>query len=153
MRSSTFLSGTTPLAKRASPISTAFNVACTLLFIPFHNVLITLAEKTIKTKPAEESQVVEDLSRLDQRFYSSPAVALDQCNKIILSMGKCGMQNLNMVDAALVDGQPPHSETFRENESFLDRAEARLNSYMLGIKRRSVGKQPKDLCGDAPFHR
>ena len=122
---------------------TAFNVACTLLFIPFHNVLITLAEKTIKTKPAEESQVVEDLSRLDQRFYSSPAVALDQCNKIILSMGKCGMQNLNMVDAALVDGKPPHSETFRENESFLDRAEARLNSYMLGIKEEDLSESSR----------
>ncbi len=49
-------------------------------------------------------------------------------------MGKCGLQNLQMVNAAIVEGTPPHVETFKDNESFLDRAEARLNSYMLGIK-------------------
>lgn len=119
-----------------------FNVSVTLLFIPFRGLLITLAERTIKSKPSE-SQVIEDLGRLDERFYSSPAVALDQCDKIISAMGKCGHQNIQMVNAAIVDSVPPHVETFKDNESFLDRAEARLNSYMLGIKEEELSENSR----------
>ncbi len=111
----------------------AFNIVVTLLFLPFHKLLIRMAEKTIKIEPTDNA-VIEDLSRLDPRFYSSPAVALDQCDKIIVSMGKCGLQNLQMVNAAIVEGTPPHVETFKDNESFLAMAEAQLNSYMLGIQ-------------------
>ncbi len=112
------------------------------MFIPFRGLLSTMAERTIKSKPSE-SQVIEDLGRLDERFYSSPAVALDQCDKIISAMGKCGHQNIQMVNAAIVDSVPPHVETFKDNESFLDRAEARLNSYMLGIKEEELSENSR----------
>ena len=112
---------------------TLFNIVVTVLFVPFRGVLITLAEKTVKIKQAE-NEISHDLSRLDERFYSSPAVALEQCNKTIISMGQSAQSNLKMVNAAIVEQTPPRLETFKDTESFLDRAEARLNSYMLGIK-------------------
>lgn len=119
-----------------------FNIASTLIFIPFHKVLIFLAEKTIKTD-ASDSLVGEELGRLDERFYSSPVVALDQCNKIIKSMGVCAYKNIKIVNDAIVENKAPHLETFNDNETFLDRAEARLNSYMIGIKNEELSENSK----------
>ncbi|WP_458862125.1 Na/Pi cotransporter family protein [Acidaminobacterium chupaoyuni] len=120
-----------------------FNVVTTLFFIPFNRFLIFLAEHTIKSKNSGEESLTEDLGRLDERFYSSPVVALEQCNKVIVAMGLCAQKNIRIVNAALVSDEAPRLDTFKDNESFLDRAEARLNTYMLGIKDEELSEKSK----------
>ncbi len=117
---------------------TLFNVAVTILFIPFHGLLITLAEKTIRTAGPV---IGEDLDLLDERFYSSPAVALEQCNKVVGSMGIYALINIQMVCAGILERKPFHVENFNENEDYIDRCEARLNTYMIGIKEDELSDQ------------
>ena len=119
---------------------TAFNIIVTVLFIPFRQVLIFLAEKTIRTKGPV---VGEDLDLLDERFYSSPAVALEQCGKVINSMGVYALINIQMVCAGILEKKPFHKENFRENEEYIDRCEARLNSYMVGLKGEELSEESK----------
>lgn len=117
---------------------TLFNVTVTLIFIPFRNLLVFLAEKTIR---ATGPVIGEDLDLLDERFYSSPAVALEQCNKVVASMGIYALINIQMVCNAILEKKPFHIENFNQNEEYLDRCEARLNNYMIGIKQDELSEQ------------
>ena len=117
---------------------TLFNVTVTVLFIPFRGLLVKLAEKTIRTTGPV---IGEDLDLLDERFYSSPAVALEQCNKVVGSMGIYALINIRMVCSGILDKKPFHVENFHENEEYIDRCEARLNTYMIGIKEDDLSDQ------------
>ena len=123
-----------PITKGAiANFHTIFNVVVTVLFIPFNGLLVKAAEKTIKASPKDNDLDLE-LARLDERFLETPAVALEQCHKVITTMGNIALGNLMITNAAVVDGIAPNSETFDENETFLDNCEARINKYMLSIK-------------------
>ena len=123
-----------PITKGAiANFHTIFNVVVTVLFIPFNGLLVKLAEKSIPTN-AKDNDLDLELARLDERFLSTPAVALEQCHKVVTTMGHIALGNLMITNAAVVDGIAPSKETFYENETFLDNGEARINKYMLAIK-------------------
>ena len=117
---------------------TMFNIVVTLFFIPFNKLLIVLAEKTIRSAGPV---VGEDLDLLDERFYSSPAVALEQCDKVINSMGVYALINIQMVCGGILDKKSFPIENFNDNEEYIDRCEARLNNYMIGIKQDELSEQ------------
>ncbi len=112
---------------------TLFNVVVTFVFIPFSGLLVKLAEMTVKADE-KDNELDLELARLDERFLSTPAVALEQCHKVVTTMGHIALGNLMITNAAIIDGIAPSKETFDENESFLDNGEARINKYMLSIK-------------------
>ena len=85
--------------------------------------------------------VGEDLDLLDERFYSSPAVALEQCDKVINSMGVYALINIQMVCGGILDKKSFPIENFSDNEEYIDRCEARLNNYMIGIKQDELSEQ------------
>ena len=123
-----------PITKGAiANFHTIFNVVVTLFFIPFNGVLVKLAEMTIKAEE-KDNELELELARLDNRFLETPAVALEQCHKVVTTMGHIALGNLMITNAAIVDGIAPNKETFDENENFLDNGEARINKYMLAIK-------------------
>lgn len=113
---------------------TLFNVITTIMFLPFSNLLVWLAEHTIKATASAGPDISEHLSMLDDRFYDTPAVALDQCYKVVCSMSKLCRDNFCLVTDAILENKSFDENTFRQNEELIDRCEARLNSYMIGIK-------------------
>ena len=123
-----------PITKGAiANFHTIFNVVVTVLFIPFNGLLVKLAEKSIPAN-AKDNDLDLELARLDERFLETPAVALEQCHKVVTTMGHIALGNLMITNSAIIDGIAPNKETFDENESFLDNGEARINKYMLAIK-------------------
>lgn len=122
---------------------TLFNVVVTAIFIPFRMFLVKLAEMTIKIEEKDDLSI--ELARLDTRFYSTPAVALEQCHKVMETMGHVALGNLIITNSAIVDGIVPHVDTFNENETFLDRCEAKINKYMLGIKEDELSAESRKL--------
>ena len=123
---------------------TIFNVVVTVFFIPFSGVLVKLAEKTIKAEE-KDNELELELARLDNRFLATPAVALEQCHKVVTTMGHIALGNLMITNAAIVEGIAPNEETFNENESFLDNCEARINKYMLAINEEALSPQSHKL--------
>ncbi|MEG1447638.1 MAG: Na/Pi symporter, partial [Ruthenibacterium sp.] len=60
----------------------AFNVCCTALLLPFNQILVKLVEKIV---PGDAED--KDLSILDERFLSSPSLALEKAREAVLNMG------------------------------------------------------------------
>ena len=109
---------------------TFFNVAATLLFLPFSRVLVFLAEKTI---PMGET-AADPLARLEPRFMDTPSIALEQAQKCIGDMGAAARENFHLATDALLDGQTLDRETFHGREAFLDHAEVEIAKYLVAIR-------------------
>lgn len=109
---------------------TLFNVVATLLFLPFANLLVRLAERTI---PATEEKP-DPLALLEPRFLATPSIALDQCQKCISQMGVAAKANFLLATEPIFTAEAVAQDTFKENESFLDRAEVEIGKYLLSVQ-------------------
>ena len=76
----------------------AFNIACTALLLPFHRQLVKLV-KAVVPGDAEE----RELSVLDDRFLSSPSLALERAHDAVVQMSEFALDNylVKLTDRAL----------------------------------------------------
>ena len=139
------MKGMTWLAADASKllvahIHTLFNLLSALLMLPFRSLLIRLVQRTFPADPDAEVPSEEDrlLALLDARFAATPAIALEQCRKVIRAMGQRAFQNVRMATTGIVDHSQLDHEIFMANEAFLDTCEARINTYLLSLKDTSL---------------
>lgn len=77
---------------------TFFNVLCTLMFLPFTNVLVKLAmlivPETKTEEKAEETECGAKFVYMDKRFLNSPALAISQLKKETFRMADMAMASL-----------------------------------------------------------
>ena len=105
---------------------TLFNVTCTLLFLPFTGLLVKLARWSVPTGETQE----DPLAKLEPRFLTTPALALDQAQRCIADMGEAAKSNFHLAVDPMFGGSAASEEIFREHEAFLDRAEVEIGRYL-----------------------
>ena len=105
---------------------TLFNVTCTLLFLPFTGLLVKLARWSVPTGETQE----DPLAKLEPRFLTTPALALDQAQRCIADMGEAAKCNFHLAIDPMFGGSAASEEIFREHEAFLDRAEVEIGRYL-----------------------
>lgn len=105
---------------------TLFNVTCTLLFLPFTGLLVKLAKWSVPTGETQE----DPLAKLEPRFLTTPALALDQAQRCIADMGEAAKSNFHLAIDPMFGGSAASEEIFREHEAFLDRAEVEIGRYL-----------------------
>lgn len=108
---------------------TLFNVTCTLLFLPFTGLLVKLAKWSVPTGETQE----DPLAKLEPRFLTTPALALDQAQRCIADMGEAAKSNFHLAVDPMFGGSAASEEIFREHEAFLDRAEVEIGRYLTTI--------------------
>lgn len=107
---------------------TFFNVLFTLLFCPFINVFVFLATKIIPDKKEEAQETF-----IDERFLSTPSVALAQVTKEVARMGRLSMEALNMsVDAFLAYDEEKTPE-IQDMISMITKVNENIVSYLVKI--------------------
>jgi phosphate:Na+ symporter len=116
-------------------VHTVFNVAATLLWLPFHNVLVRLAELTIRGGKQEERTAgeMECLNALDDRFLANPALAIEQCRTACARMAAITKNAMQMAIAQLEYYDAAQCDLVRENEDIIDQYEDRLGTYLIQI--------------------
>ena len=105
---------------------TLFNMTCTLLFLPFTGLLVKLARWSVPTGETQE----DPLAKLEPRFLTTPALALDQAQRCIADMGEAAKSNFHLAIDPMFGGSAASEEIFREHEAFLDRAEVEIGRYL-----------------------
>ena len=107
---------------------TFFNLLFTLLFCPFINVFVFLATKIIPDKKEEAQETF-----IDERFLSTPSVALAQVTKEVARMGRLSMEALNMsVDAFLAYDEEKTPE-IQDMISMITKVNENIVSYLVKI--------------------
>lgn len=105
-----------------------FNIATTIVLLPFSNKLVTLANIVIKENGGEEKRVL-----LDERLLVSPSIAIGQCKIKTVYMAnqasKAFLQSIDVFDKYTEEDK----DEIKTIENELDELEDELNAYLIKI--------------------
>lgn len=128
-------------------IHTAFNLITALILMPAVNLLVKLSDHLIRKDPSVKTN--PSLDYLDDIFLKTPSIALEQCTKVLNSMGDAIRENFDIAESLLLDGEAPRKRALmNENEHFLDKCEAQLGEYLVKITRKSLTEQESHLASE-----
>lgn len=113
---------------------TIFNLVVTAVFVPFAGVLEKLACLTVRDKPDEEEDEIEE-DTLDERFLVTPNVAIAQTSEAVVQMAVQAQKNFKAVVKLYEDDEfdPKIAENIREREDTIDRLEDRVGQYLIKL--------------------
>lgn len=114
-----------------------FNLSCTALLLPFRKVLVILAERLVPG----EAELPDASAMLDERFLSSPALALERAHEAVLMMGTYAQQNYRAAVRQLDALDPKAIERINETEAALDKLENALDNYLVKLTSRAPTAQ------------
>lgn len=123
---------------------TVFNVFATCLLLPFSGLLEKLAYLTIKEDASEHMAVRyidEDIKMLDSRFMNNPAVAMEQCRRVISHMADTAKESYNRA-VSLLDGYDEETAAgVIQMEKDVDRYEDVLGTYLLKLTGKELSER------------
>ena len=111
----------------------AFNIACTALLLPFHRQLVKLV-KAVVPGDAEE----RELSVLDDRFLSSPSLALERAHDAGVQMSEFARDNYRLAVELIWKFDAKKLERLNETEVALDKLEGLLDNYLVKLTDRAL---------------
>ena len=120
-----------------------FNVACTLLLLPFNRVLVKIVETLVHGDTG-----TIDINPLDERFLSSPAVALEHARAAVINMGTMARDNYRLAVELLSDYDDKKLERLHETESAIDKLENMLDSYLVKLTDRALTQSESNLVSE-----
>lgn len=117
---------------------TLFNVVVTLLFMPFTKLLAWLAERTIAAHPGDNQDM--SMPVLDERLFTSPAVALQQARHAVEKMASRACTNFGKAFGQLEKYDEETTVNITTREDLLDKMEVSITSYLIKIADRELNE-------------
>ena len=117
-------------------VHTLFNVLCTLTFIPLTKQLEKLA--CIIVKDDKKNQKFEIL---DTRLYATPAVALENCGKIVINMAYEAVDSIRMACNLFSKYDNSIADSILKSEADIDKYEDKIGNYLLGLTNYSLSEK------------
>ena len=109
-------------------IHSIFNIANTVLLLPFSNFLVKLAQVIVK-ESAEEQEY-----KLDERLMLTPSIAVGECRNMMIKMVTKAKAGLDKSMGLLTNGyNPADFEFIKKNEEIVDGLEDTLGSYVMKL--------------------
>ena len=117
-------------------VHTIFNVLCTLTFLPFTKKLEKLACLIVRDDHKDQKFEV-----LDTRLYATPAVALENCAKVVNEMANEAVSSIKASFGLLMKYDESVAEKIKESEKTVDKYEDKIANYLLGLSSLSVSEK------------
>ncbi len=113
-------------------LNTLFRLATVLLLTPFIRLLERLVCAIFRDDPAEVADTAA-IDRLEDRFLTHPAIALEQSTAAVGDMARKARKNLDRAVRILFDYSGETYEKIQAKEEIIDRFEDKLGSYLVKI--------------------
>ena len=117
-------------------VHTIFNVLCTLTFLPFTKKLEKLACLIVRDDHKDQKFEV-----LDTRLYATPAVALENCAKVVNEMANETVSSIKASFGLLMKYDESVAEKIKESEKTVDKYEDKIANYLLGLSSLSISEK------------
>ena len=109
-------------------IHSIFNIANTVLLLPFSNLLVKLAQVIVKESEDEQE------FKLDERLMLTPSIAVGECRNMMIKMVTKAKEGLDKSMGMLVSGFNQSDFDFiKKNEEKVDGLEDLLGSYVMKL--------------------
>ena len=137
------------LGDRVNPANIAiihsiFNIASTILLLPFCKQMEKLANLLVKDVPEKKAKD-ETLQLLDERFMETPSIAAGQCRKVAEKMAQlsrdCVFRAMDMIGSYTEEADAYVSLL----ESKIDRYEDALGAYIVKLEREELNRDDSKM--------
>ncbi len=115
---------------------TFFNVVCSALFLPFTKFFVFLSNKIIRDKKGKDKSEL-----LDERFLSTPELALSQAISFYHLLGGEALRNLNDSLDAFLEKDASRKGEIEESEMRVLRMSKELSSFLVRISSAGVSQE------------
>lgn len=126
-----------------------FNVASTIMLLPFSRLLVWLAQKTIKDTKHEETE--SPFALLDDRFLSTPSIAINNVHTVMSNMCGVAKENVMLCRKMIKNKDMSISEKILANEELLDEYEINLTAYLTKVSDTQLSQSDNEKSA-AYFH-
>jgi len=116
---------------------TIFNVANTLIFLPFGALLARVIERLVPDRPIDESEAVRSRF-LDKALLSTPAIALDHARRELVRVGELVERMLAALLPALLTGDRDTLRAVAGMDEDVDRLYHEVIAYLGRISERTL---------------
>ncbi|MGN0642587.1 MAG: Na/Pi cotransporter family protein [Huintestinicola sp.] len=116
-------------------VHTVFNLGATIILLPFTGLLEKLALITIRDEKKDENEAPV---LLDDRFLSTPGVAIEQCRNVTCRMASLAKTTIFLSLDLLKDFDEDKAQMIVENENSIDTYEDITGTYLVKLSGRSM---------------
>ena len=106
----------------------AFNIICTAILLPCAGLLEKLAYKLIP-----DSKTPDPIADLDERLFTTPAIAIDRCRTVTIDLANCAVNGINNAIASFENYTNDLADKIRKDEDKSDHYEDILGSYLVRL--------------------
>lgn len=127
---------------------TIFNVAITVMLLPFSKQIVALSRILIRDKKGDEvKENKKAIKGLDEILLKTPAVAVQSCFTATSEMASLTKDTIVAALKLLTNYDSDQSAMIIENEDIIDGYEDKINSYLMKITKCSVtGKDSRRVA-------
>jgi phosphate:Na+ symporter len=122
----------------------SYNLIYTLLLLPLLTPLVKLVSSMVKEKPQKTPKVLE---YLNPQILETPALAVIQVKREILSMGKRAANSLQIAYNAIISGDVSQSGVIEEQEEIIDRLNQEISDYLIKLSSLSISMSMEMAIG------
>ena len=109
-------------------VHSAFNIICTVLWMPFTRLLEKLACITVR-----ETEEKETYEMLDSRLFVTPSVAVERCKTVAEKMADISIETINNSFELIRNFNTELYDKVLKGEDKADKYEDRLGSYLVKL--------------------
>ena len=124
-------------------VNSIFRIITTLALLPAVGILEQIVTSIVKESQAERS-ANEEFDRLDERFLSHPALAIEQSRLTINSMARTSRENICSAMALLFEYDEKEAEKVESREDLVDSYEDRLGTYLMKLTRSELSREESE---------
>ena len=127
-------------------VHSCFNVAATLVLLPFSNGLVKLACLTLPTHEdvKEMSDTDKTLSLLDARFLEKPAYAVEQSRQVAAVMADKSRAAMDLAMELLQNFDEEKAAQVAQMETNVDRFEDELGTYLVKLSSKQLSNKDSE---------
>ncbi len=130
---------------------TVFNITCTLLLLPFSNLLVKASKLIVKSK--DDSDMEEDetkilLKHLDDRILESPTFAVENVVKEVTHTGHVALDNVNLAIESMLTNDMEKAKKVIEVENNIDKMVNLVSNYLVKISNLSLNEKQHNIINN-----
>lgn len=127
------------------------NLIPAILMIPFTKPFVRLAEFLVKDKQRKSKAAEYKFKFIDERFLSTPAIAVAQITREILDMSAIASQNFELAMSSLINRDVDSLTLLEKNEKQLNNLNNGITDYLVKVTSTNLNAADERLIGSY-FH-
>lgn len=124
-------------------VHTAFNVANTVVLLPFKKPMLKLCKLTIRENQEEEKHAVF----LDERIFKNPPLAISECRRLTTEMANIAREALYISLETLDEYNDGKVTKVVDAEDLTDKYEDKLGTYLVRISQENITEHESRAIG------